>query len=199
MRLLAPRSTRSSLLGLAVLATGCGLFADADAGLPLENLHTTGRPLPGSMAERPTGPHVELLTATIAGDEVEIAMQRDGDGVCFVVRLPPESSQACGAVPAQPIGGPFGVVTVLGSGVGGGDPPSVPLIVAGLIAADVDAVIAELDAGTQARATLFPLAPAQVDGFGFLLALPPETGPHALVAFAAEGTELGRVESMPAR
>ena len=197
---MAPRSARSHLLGLAVLATGCGLFADADAALPLENLQTTGRLLPGSLAERPTGPHVELLTATIAGDEVEIAMQRDGDGVCFVVRLPPQSSQACGEeVLAEPIDGPFGLFKPLGPGVVGGEAAAHPLILAGLVAAGVDAVVAELGAGATARATLFPLAPAQVDGFGFLLALPPETPPRALVAFAADGTELGRAEYAPGR
>jgi len=63
----------------------------------------------------------------------------------------------------------------------------------------IDAVVAELGSGSVARATLFPLAPAQVDGSGFVLALPPETGSHSLVALAADGTELGRVEYEPNR
>jgi len=198
MRLLKRRYSRPTLLvPLALVAAGCGLFAEPDAALPLENVQTTGRQLPGAMAERPTGPHVELLTGTIDGEELEIAMQRDGDGACFVVRLPPESNDACGAIlDAQALGGGFTLVTPLGADV---DDPREgrPLIVAGLAVPEVDAVVAELDSGSVARATLFPLAPAQVEGSGFVLALPPETGSHSLVAFAADGTELGRVEYEP--
>ncbi|HEX7171142.1 MAG TPA: hypothetical protein VF365_00885, partial [Candidatus Limnocylindria bacterium] len=54
--------------------------------------------------------------------------------------------------------------------------------------------VAELNSGGQARATMFPLAPAQVDGSGFVLALPIGAGPHALVAFDAEGAEIGRLD-----
>jgi hypothetical protein len=66
--------------------------------------------------------------------------------------------------------------------------------VAGLLSQDVDAVVAELESGATARATLFPLAPAQVEGFGFVLALPPDAAPRALVALDADGAEIGRLE-----
>jgi hypothetical protein len=198
MQLLNRRRPRPPLLvSLALIAVGCGLLAEPDVALPLESVQMTGRALPGAMAERPTGPHVELLTGSIDGEELEIAMQRHGDGACVVVRLPPESSETCADRLdwLQP-GGAFGPIMTLGSGVDGA-PAGRPLIVAGLTVPNADAVVAELGSGSVGRATLFPLAPAQVDGFGFVLALPPETGPHALVALDADGAELGRVEYMP--
>jgi hypothetical protein len=194
MRLLYRRHGRSGLVLVALVVAGCGLFAEPDAGLPIENVRTTGRPLLGAMADRPTGPHVELLTGTVAGEVIEVAMQRDGEGVCFAVRLPPESSEACGeTLDGQGFDDAFGPVIPLGSG----DPDTatgLPHIVAGLLSPDVDAVLAELDSGAKARATLFPLAPAQVDGFGFVLALPPDVAPRALVALDADGAEIGRLE-----
>ncbi len=198
MRLLNLRHPRPTLLvPFALAAAGCGLLAEPDAALPLEGVQTTGRQLPGAMAERPTGPHVELITGTINGEELEIAMQRDGDGACFVVRLPPDSNEACGQIlDAQALGGGFSLALPLESGAEGA-PTGRPLILAGLTVPDVDAVVAELGSGAVARATLFPLEPAQVDGVGFVLALPPGTGSHALVALAADGTELGRVEYAP--
>ena len=185
------------LASLALVAAGCGLLAEADAGLPLENVQTTGRQLPGSMAEQPTGPHVELLTGTIQGEEIEIAMQRDGNGACVVVRLPPESNQGCGeTLDAQALGGGFTLVLPLGPNVDG-DQGGRPLVVAGLTVPEVGAVVADLGSGSVARATMFPLAPAQVDGFGFVLALPPGTGSHAIVAFDVAGNELARLEYVP--
>ena len=122
-------------------------------------------------------------------------MQRDGEGVCFVVRLPPESGQACGETLGDELmGDAFGPVMPIGSSDPDGNPTGLPQIVAGLVAPDVTAVVAALDSGGQARATMFPLAAAQVDGSGFVLALPPDAGPHALVAFDADGVELGRLE-----
>lgn len=195
MGLLHRRHGGPRLVLLALVVAGCGLFAEPDEGLPIENVRTTGRPLPGALADRPTGPHVELLTGTVAGEEIEVAMQRDGEGVCFVVRLPPESGQACGeTLGDQLIGDPFGPVMPIGSSRPDGTPTDLPQIVAGLVAPDVAAVVAELDSGGVARATLFPLAPAQVDGSGFVLALPIGAAPHALVALDADGAEVGRLD-----
>ncbi|HEX7171036.1 MAG TPA: hypothetical protein VF365_00350, partial [Candidatus Limnocylindria bacterium] len=138
------RQSRPSVLLLLLVAGGCGPFAEPDAGLPIEDVRTTGRPLPGALADRPTGPLVELLTGTVAGEEVEVAMQPDREGVCFVVRLPPESGQACGeTLGDQLMGDAFGPVTPIGSSDPDDNPTGLPQIVAGLVAADVVAVVAE--------------------------------------------------------
>jgi hypothetical protein len=186
---------RPSLVVVALAAAGCGIFAEPDAGLPIEDVRTTGRPLPGALADRPTGPHVELLTGTVAGEEIEVAMQRDGEGVCFAVRMPPESGEACAErIGDQPLVEAFGPVMPIGFSDPDSDPSGHPQLVAGLVAPDVEAVVAELESGAVARATLFPLAPAQVDGSGFVVALPIGAGHHAILAFDADGTEIGRLE-----
>ena len=178
-------------LGIGMALAGCGLMAPPDAGLPIEDVQMSGRELPGSLADNPTGPHVELMTGDVAGEEVEVAMQRDGAGACFVARRPPESSQTCGPLPGED--GPFGMVMT-------GGPPeadganATPVMAAGLVVADVASVVAALEDGREARAVLFPLAPAQLDGSGFVVYLPAGAPQAAIVARDADGTELGRLE-----
>jgi hypothetical protein len=65
---------------------------------------------------------------------------------------------------------------------------------AGLVGAEVASVVAELEDGREARAVLFPLAPAQVDGSGFMVYLPADAPQAAIVARDADGTELERLE-----
>jgi hypothetical protein len=176
---------------IALVLVGCGVMAPPDAGLPIEGVETTGRELPGSLADNPTGPHVELMTGDVAGEEVEAAMQRDGDGVCFVVRRPPESSTACGELPGED--GPFGMV-MTGSAPEPDGANATPVMAAGLVVAEVASVVAELEDGREARAVLFSLAPAQVEGSGFVVYLPVDAPQAAIVAYDADGTELERLE-----
>jgi len=187
------RSRRWAGLGAGVVLAACAVIAPPDAGIPAEDVRTTGRALPGTLADDPTGPHVELLTATVAGQEMEIAMQRDGGGTCIAVRRPPASVQGCGGLPGDD--GPMG--TVFGLVVTDGPPeadPGGPVMVAGLVTADVGAVVAELEDGSMARAVLFSLAPADVEGSGFVLYLQPDLGQRSLVAHDVSGSELARLE-----
>jgi hypothetical protein len=176
---------------IALVLAACGVMAPPDAGLPIEGVQTTGRELPGSLADNPTGPHVELMTGDVAGEEVEVVMQRDGQGVCFAVRRPPEGSTACGELPGE--GGPFGMVMT-------GSPPeadgsnAAPVMAAGLVVAGVASVVADLDDGREARAVLFPLVPAQIEGSGFVVYLPADARQAAVVARDADGIELERLE-----
>jgi hypothetical protein len=192
------RVGRIALAALALGMAGCGSLGEPDAGLPIEDVETSGRMLPGSLAENPTGPHVELLTATVDGRELEIVMQRDGNGVCFALRRPPDSAQSCGPLPgaAGDFGEGFGMVMTGSGPVEEGDPPR-PLELSGLLSAEVEAVLVEFDDGREARAVLFPLAPAQVEGSGFVVYLPAGAPDHSVVALAADGTELGRLGTMP--
>ncbi len=178
-------------IAISIALVGCGVVAPPDAGLPIEGLESTGRELPGSLADNPTGPHVELMTGDVAGQEVEAAMQRDGGGVCFAVRRPPESSTECGELPGDD--GPFGLV-MTGSAPEPHAGNGTPLMAAGLVGAEVASVVAELEDGREARAVLFPLAPAQVDGSGFVVYLPADAPQAAIVARDADGTELERLE-----
>src|SRR5687767_5336968 len=60
-----PRSARGGRLApiaICLALLGCGVMAPPDAGLPIEGVETTGRELPGSLADNPAGPHVELMT-----------------------------------------------------------------------------------------------------------------------------------------
>lgn len=185
------RSTRRlAAFAIGLVVTACGLVAPPDAGLPIEGIETTGRELPGSLASNPTGPHVELLTGEVAGQEIEVVMQRDGNGVCFDVRRAPEGSQSCGEVPGE--NGPFGMVMSSASPADAGN--GMPAMVAGLVVPQVASVVAELADGRTAQAVLFPLAPAQVEGSGFVLYLPADAPQDAIVARDADGTELGRLE-----
>jgi hypothetical protein len=112
---------RAGATGFAISVglVACGAIAPPDAGLLIEDVQTTGRDLRGSLADNPAGPHVELMTGDVAGEED----------------------------------------------------------------------------GREARAVLFPLAPAQVDGSGFVVYLPAEAAVGtAIVARDADGTELGRLE-----
>ncbi len=176
---------------IALVLVGCGVMAPPDAGLPIEAVETTGRELPGSLADNPAGPHVELMTGDVAGEEVEVVMQRDGQGVCFAVRRPPESSTACGELPGE--GGPFGMVMT-------GSPPeadganATPMMAAGLVVAEVASVVAELEDGREARAVLFPLASAQIEGSGFVVYLPADAPQAAIVAYDGDGIELERLK-----
>lgn len=179
-------------IALALILAACGFLETPDAGVPLENVRTTGRALPGQLADAPAGPHVELLTATVAGQDIEVVMQRDGAGACVAIRRPPASSTACGAVAGDdaPVGSTFGAVLVdtpLSSD------PSAPLAVAGLVTAEVASIKAELEDGSTARAVLFTLAPADVEGSGFVLYLPADARQQSLVAFDADGQELERL------
>jgi hypothetical protein len=179
-------------IAISVALVGCGVIAPPDAGLPIEGVETTGRDLPGSLADNPTGPHVELMTGDVAGEEVEVAMQRDGDGVCFAVRRPPEGSTACGQLPGED--GPFGMV-MNGSAPEPDGGNGTPMMAAGLVVAEVASVVAMLEDGREARAVLFPLAPAQVEGSGFVVYVPAEAAVgSAIVARGADGAELGRLE-----
>ena len=176
-----------------MVLTACGLLDPPDAGVPLEDVRTTGRMLPGQLADAPDGPHVELLTATVAGREVEIVMQRDDAGACVAIRRPPASSTACGAVAGDDaaVGSTFGVVLV--DAPSSGD-PSAPLAVSGLVTAEVGSIRVELEDGSTARAVMFPLAPAGVEGSGFVVYLPADARQQSLVAFDAGGIELERLE-----
>jgi hypothetical protein len=177
---------------LVVVLAACDAFGPADAGVPLEDVLTTGRPLPGSLAETPTGPHVELLTAQVAGQEMEIAMQRDGPGVCMAVRRPPASSESCGPAPGNEPG-----LRVFGMTLVDSPPeadPAAPTAVAGLVTAAVDSVAIELEDGTEAAARLFSLAPARVEGTGFIVYVPSGARQSALVARDVDGEELERLE-----
>lgn len=178
---------------LVLAATSCGIAEPPDAGVPLEEVRTTGRPLPGQLAENPTGPHVELLTAVVAGQEAEVAMQRDGVGACFAVRRPPASLSSCGGLPGEdgPLGSVFGMVVTDGPPE---SDPGAPIVTAGLVTAEVASVLVELENGSTARAVLFSLDPAGVTGSGFLLYLPTDASPRALVARDDDGEELARLE-----
>lgn len=176
---------------LSVALVACGVIAPSDAGIPIEDVETTGRDLPGTLADNPAGPHVELMTGDVAGEEVEFVMQRDGQGVCFAVRRPPDGSQACGPLPGED--GPFGMV-MSGSAPEDDGADGTPVMAAGLVVAEVASVVAELEDGREAGGVLFPLAPAQVDGSGFVVYLPADAAQAAIVARDADGTELGRLE-----
>ncbi|MDQ4036293.1 MAG: hypothetical protein M3153_10215 [Chloroflexota bacterium] len=179
-------------IGISVVLLGCGVIPPPDAGVPIEGVETTGRDLPGSLADNPNGPHVELMTGDVAGEEVEVAMQRDGDGACLAVRRPPDSSTGCGELPGEH--GPFGVV-MTGSAPEPDGGNETPVMAAGLVVAEVASVVAVLEDGREARAVLFPLAPARVEGSGFVVYVP-ATAPvgSAIVARGADGAELGRLE-----
>jgi hypothetical protein len=183
--------TGATAIAIGVALVGCGVIAPPDAGVPIEGVETTGRDLPGSLADNPNGPHVELMTGDVAGEEVEFVVQRDGEGVCFAVRRPPDGSQGCGPLPGED--GPFGMVM-------SDSPPEAdgadgtPVMAAGLVVAEVASVVAELEDGREARAVLFPLAPAQVEGSGFVVYLPADAPQAAIVARGADGAELGRLE-----
>lgn len=186
-------------VGLWLVTTGCGAVLEPNAAIPIENIETTGRGLQGTLADRPAGPHVELLTGTVEGRQLEVVAQLDADGACIAIRRAPDGSVACGATPGAegPFGEAFGVVLAGGSPPGD-DGGSAPLEVGGTVSADVAAVVAELDDGREARAVLFPLEPAGIDGNGFILYLPAEAPGHSLVARAADGSELERLEFTPA-
>jgi hypothetical protein len=194
---IGPTGIASAALWL--VTTGCGAVFEPNAAIPIENIETTGRGLPGTLADSPTGPHVELLTGTVEGRELEVVAQLDADGACIAIRRAPDGAEACGAVPGAEdrLGEAFGLILTGGSPAGD-DIGSGPFEVGGMVSADVAAVIAELDDGRQARALLFPLEPAGIDGNGFILYLPAETPGHSLVARAADGGELGRLEFTPA-
>jgi hypothetical protein len=181
----------ATAIAIGVALVGCGVVAPPDAGVPIEGVETTGRDLPGSLADNPSGPHVELMTGDVDGEEVEVAMQRDGDGVCVAVRRPPESSTACGELPGEQ--GPFGSV-MSGSAPEPDGGNGTPVMAAGLVVAEVASVVAVLEDGREARAVLFPLAPAQVEGSGFLIYLPAGAPQAAIVARDADGAELGRLD-----
>ena len=178
-------------LGIGMALAACGVMAPPDAGLPIEDVQMSGRELPGRLADNPAGPHVELMTGDVAGEEVEVAMQRDGGGVCFVVRRPPASSQSCGPLPGED--GPFGMVIADGPPENDGA-NATPLMAAGLVVAEVASVVAVLEDGREARAVLFPLAPARLDGSGFVVYLPADAPQAAIVARDEDGAELGRLE-----
>ncbi len=193
MRQLRARPSWSAAwVALVMVVAACDAFGPADAGVPLEDVLTTGRPLPGSLAATPTGPHVELLTAEVAGQDMEIAMQRDGPGVCMAVRRPPASSESCGPAPGDEPG-----LRVFGMTMVDGPPeadPAAPIAVAGLVRAEVDSVAIEFEDGTEAAARLFSLAPANVEGTGFIAYVPSGARQSALVARDADGQELERLE-----
>lgn len=176
---------------LLVLAA-CDSLGVPDAGVMLEDVQTTGRALPGALAEEPTGPHVELLTAVVAGQDVEVVMQRDGPSVCMAVRRPPASSVGCGPLPGdEPGQRAFGLTFVEGTSE---TDPDAPSPVAGLVTAAVDSVIIEMEDGSEAAARLFSLAPANVEGTGFIAYVPSGARQRSLIARDADGTELERLE-----
>ncbi len=191
-----PRFRRASpavVLAGAVLFVACEPLGPPDAGVSLEDVRTTGRPLPGSLADDPTGPHVELLTAVVAGQEMEIVMQRDGAGVCFAVRRPPASSESCGPLPGNEPGLRAFSLTLI-DGPPPETDPSAPTAVAGLVTPNVAEVVIVLEDGSEAAATLFPLAPAQAVGTGFIVYLPNGSPQESLVARDDDGTELERLQ-----
>jgi len=184
---------RGVVVSLGLLVAGCGLLGDPDAVLPIEDVRTTGRELPGTLAGNPTGPHVEILTGTVGGEDIEVVAQRDGPGICLAVRRAPEGSTGCGPLPdADPIGRGFGMLLPAGLPPEDGSAP--PLQVAGLLSAEVSAVVIELVDGRDARALLFSLAPAEVEGSGFVAYLPADEVGWSVVALSSDGSELGRLE-----
>lgn len=189
---IAQSRDRLAGIALSLVLAACGFLEPPDAGVPLENVRTTGRMLPGQLADAPAGPHVELLTATVAGQDIEIVMQRDAEGACLAIRRPPGSSTACGAVAGGDgaFGSTFGVVLL---DTPPSPDPSAPLAVSGLVTAEVDSVRLELEGGSTARAVMFPLAPAGVEGSGFVIYVPADARQQSLVAFDADGEELERL------
>ena len=188
-----------SIAVTAAVAAGCGLLPAPDAGLPIEELSTEPRELEHSLADTPTGPHVEVLSGEIGGDHLSVVLQRDAEGACMAIWRGADGSQACGSIAGGALGAAFGVVMV-GGVPGPGEEGGGLVELAGIVASDVVAVVAELDDGAEGHARLVSLEAAQVDGQAFLLYLPAGAVPRVLVARGDGGVELERLElHMPGR
>ncbi len=169
---------------------GCGLLPEPDAGIQIAELDTNPRQIhTGGPAARPTGPAVEIVRGRV--DELlSVVVQRDADGACLAIFRGGNGSTICGPLAGEADMGAFGPVTT-----GGGERDPV-FEVGGIVDSSVSSVVLELDDGSRASALLVPLAPAELDASAFLVYLP-EPVPTALVAYADDGTELGRLVMTP--
>lgn len=181
-----PWVDRLSLVALGAAVVGCGLLPRPDVGIQIAELDTNPRQIhTGGPAGTPTGPAVEILRGRV--DELlSVVVQRDADGVCLAIFRGGNGSTSCGPLPAEAGMGAFGSVS---TGGGEGDPV---FEVGGIVDSTVSSVVLELGDGSRASALLVPLAPAEIDASAFLVYLPQRVANH-LVAYADDGTELGRL------
>lgn len=181
---------RFSLLVLGAGVAACGLLPEPDAGIQITELDTNPRQVhTGGPADGPTGPAVEIVRGRV--DELlSVVVQRDAEGVCLAIFRGGNGSTSCGPLPGEAGMGAFGLVST-----GGGEQDPV-FEVGGIVDSSVASVVLELDDGRRATALLVPLAPAELDASAFLVYLP-DPVPNALVAYADDGTELGRLVMTP--
>ena len=184
-----------SLACLPILLTvaACGFLAPPDAAVPIDELTVQPRDRLGTLADAPTGPHIEVLSGRVLGERLAVAVQRDASGVCMAVFRGSNGSEGCGPLPGAegPLGAHFGMVL---SGRALDAPTAEPFEVAGMVVPEVSSVVIELSDGRTAGAQLVPLDAALVDAKAFIVYLPGDLAPGDLVARAADGSELERLQ-----
>jgi hypothetical protein len=191
-RNVATVAMRFTCLPIVMLVAGCGLLGPPDAAVPIDELTVEPRDRLGTLAEAPTGPHIEVLSGRVLGERLVVAVQRDASGVCMAVFRGSDGSEACGPLPGADgaLGQHFGMVL---PGRALDAPASEPFEVAGMVVPEVSSVVVELDDGRTAAAQLVPLDAALVDAKAFIVHVPGDLAPGDLVARAADGSELERL------
>ena len=169
------------------------LLPAPDAALPIDRLDAEPRLLdPRDVPNVAVGPIVEVVRGEVSGDPVAMTVYSSADGPCISVNSDNGAGGvSCGLLPGQmPELGPFGVITSTPSAPDAGQ---THLEVAGLVSDAVASVWVAMPDGTRARARIFSLEEAEIPGArAFLVFVAPGASPTTVIAFDAEGSELGR-------
>lgn len=171
--------------GVLTILVGCSA-ALGDIAVPLDDLDVAPRRTTAAAGHVPTGPVVEVARGEIDGAAFQIVVWSEADGLCIFTLSGADSTLACGPEPD-----PASLITSDAFGADG------PLEIVGAASAEVTAVAAELPDGRRGSGHLISLAPADIEGSVFVVALPREAGDHDLVVLGNDGAELQRLEFSP--
>lgn len=179
-----------AVVAMSPLFAACAVVMPVpDAGIAVDELDL--QPRPGqrdALGEAPTGPVMELVRGTVAGERFSLTAHASRDGACTWMEREMSGGGGCGALPGEGPGGGthFGMI-----GLGGGD--GSPAEVTGLVSAAVRSVVVETDAGP-AAATLVSLEPAEIEAQLFIAFVPGDAVVEAVVALDGAGAEIGRID-----
>lgn len=187
----ARRAARSWVVGVTLGLAACTVFEPVPLDAPrLENVDT--EPIPAQFeahAMDAEGPVVEILRASVGGDDIFVRAARGTDGICIQLwhdgGLGGGGGGGCGGLPGGMLGDTFGTLAA-GGGTGRYQEAS------GVVAADVADVAVEQRGGRPVRAVVVSLEPAGVEANYFLAVLPEEAVPEAIVALGADGSIIDR-------
>jgi hypothetical protein len=181
----------TSILGGMLQAPRVG-DPDDEVSLPLRalDLDPTVIRNPSLIGMNPidaTGPVIQLAHGNAAESQFRLVAYRSAQGYCLGFAWQGGSGDGCGALPQDDAAGgaAFGFTLAHLD-------PAVPGYLAGMVAPDAVAVRAESARGGHAVALMFDLDEAGIDARAFLVFLPVGFDADSVVAYGADGGQVGR-------